>query len=117
MINITPQAAAQILKSAQQSGIGVIYLRIAARLDAKGVLEYGMGFDDRADGDLVAVAEGVNVLISPGSVELLTGATLDFVNIDDPKEPRFIFINPNDPSHKPARPGNLPDARLPRRSD
>ena len=117
MISITAQAAAQIRESAQQSGIAVAYLRIAARLDAKGVLEYGMGFDDRADGDLLAVADGVNVLISPGSVELLTGATLDFVNIDDAAEPQFIFINPNDPSHKAARQGDLPDAGLTRRSD
>lgn len=117
MINITPQAAAQILKSAQQTGIGEIYLRIAARLDAKGMLEYGMGFDDRAEGDLVAVSAGVKLLISPGSVELLTGATLDFVGIDNPGDPRFIFINPNDPSHKPAKQADLSGAAPQRRPD
>ena len=47
MINITPEAAAQILKSAQPAGGGEIYLRLAARLDAKGVVEYGMGLDDK----------------------------------------------------------------------
>ena len=117
MINITVRAAAQIRESARHTGVGQAYLRIAARLDSKGVLEYGMGFDDRADGDLLSVAEGVNVLISPGSVELLTGATLDFVNVDDAAEPQFIFINPNDPSHKAARPEISPDARSPRRTD
>jgi len=100
MINITPAAAAQILKSAQQSGGAEVYLRLAARLDGKGVIEYGMGLDDKADGDVLSASQGISVLISPGSVELLTGATLDFVEIN-PGESRFIFINPNDPSHKP----------------
>jgi iron-sulfur cluster assembly protein len=104
MINITPEAAAQILISAQQSGGGEVYLRLAARLDGRGVIEYGMGLDDKADGDLLAVSQGINVLVSHGSVELLTGATLDFVEIN-PGENRYIFINPNDPSHKPPAAG------------
>jgi iron-sulfur cluster assembly protein len=103
MITVTPQAAAQIAKSAQQAGPGKACLRLAARLDDKGVLEYGMGFDDKADGDTQVVSSDITLLISPGSIELLTGATLDFVEIN-PGEWRFIFINPNDPSHKAPRP-------------
>ena len=99
MISVTPQAAEQIAKSVQQAGAGEVCLRLAARLDDKGVLEYGMGFDDQADGDTKVAANGVTILISPGSIELLTGATLDYVEIN-PGEWRFIFINPNDPSHK-----------------
>ena len=93
MITVTPQAAEQIARSAQQTGAGGACLRLAARLD------------DKAEGDLLVAAGGVTLLVSPGSVELLTGATLDYVEIN-PGEPRFIFINPNDPSHKtpgPAR--------------
>jgi len=94
MITVTPQAAEQILKSAGGAG-----LRLAARLDDKGVVEYGMGFDERAEGDTQAVSNGVTVLVAAGSVELLTGATLDYVQIN-PGEWRYIFVNPNDPSHK-----------------
>ena len=94
MITVTPPAAAQILQSAGGAG-----LRLAARLDDKGVIEYGMGFDEQVDGDEKVVSNGVTILVSPGSVELLTGATLDYVEIN-PGEWRFIFINPNDPSHK-----------------
>lgn len=113
MISITPQAAAQIFKSAQQSDVGEeIYLRLAARLDAQGVLEYGMGFDAKTDGDLLAVSQGINMLISTGSAELLTGATLDFVEINA-GEPRFIFINPNDPSHKPPKADGTPGTASP----
>lgn len=104
MIIITPQAAGQILKSAQQqSDLNEIYLRLAARLSDKGTIEYGMGFDGKTEDDLLVIARDIKVLISPGSVELLTGATLDYVEIN-PGEARFIFINPNDPSHKPPRP-------------
>jgi len=100
MITVTPQAAEQIAKSAQQAGAGSACLRLAARLGDGGVLEYGVGFDDKADGDTEVDTNGITILVSPGSIELLTGATLDFVEIN-PGEWRFIFINPNDPSHKP----------------
>ncbi|MBM3357977.1 MAG: iron-sulfur cluster assembly accessory protein [Betaproteobacteria bacterium] len=103
MITITPQAAEQILKSAQQAGLKEACLRLAARLGEKGAIEYGMGFDDAAEGDTQVVTGEIKVLVSSGSVELLTGATLDYVEIN-PGELRFIFINPNDPSHKPPGP-------------
>lgn len=104
MITITPQAAEQILKSAREhADLKEVCLRLAARLDGKGAIEYGMGFDDQAEGDLQVMVSDIRVLISPGSVELLSGATLDYVEIN-PGELRFIFINPNDPSHKPPGP-------------
>jgi len=106
MIIITPPAAEQIRESArqQQADPEAVCLRLAARLGENGAIEYGMGFDDKADGDLEVAAGGVRVLISPASVELLAGATLDYVEIN-PGELRFIFINPNDPSHKAPGPG------------
>jgi iron-sulfur cluster assembly protein len=99
MITVTLLAAEQIAKSAQQAGPGEVCLRLAARLDDKGVLEYGMGFDEQTEGDTKVQANGVTILVSSGSIELLSGATLDFVEIN-PNEWRFIFINPNDPAHK-----------------
>lgn len=104
MIKITDDAAAQILESAgQHADLRDTQLRLAARLDDRGTIEYGMGFDDPADDDVRVVAGKITILVSPGSVELLTGATLDYVEIN-PGERRFIFVNPNDPSHKPPRP-------------
>lgn len=100
MITITAPAAEQIL--GQQPDRKEVCLRLAARLDAKGTIEYGLGYDDQAEEDIQVVAGAIRVLISPGSVELLTGATLDYVEIN-PGEKRFIFINPNDPSHKPVK--------------
>ncbi len=99
MITVTPQAAEQIAKSAPQTGAASACLRLAARLGDKGVLEYGLGFDEQADGDTKVLSNGIALLVAPGSIELLTGATLDYVEIN-PGEWRFIFLNPNDPSHK-----------------
>jgi iron-sulfur cluster assembly protein len=103
MITITPQAAEQIRRSASQAGLGEVCLRLAARLGDKGAIEYGMGFDERAEGDAQFDSGDIKVLVSANCVELLTGATLDYVEIN-PGEERFIFINPNDPSHKPPKP-------------
>ena len=102
-INITPQAAEQIRKSAAQPDLEQLCLRLAARLGEGGVIEYGMGFDEAADGDTKFESEGIAVLVAAACVELLAGATLDYVEIN-PGEERFIFINPNDPSHKAPKP-------------
>jgi iron-sulfur cluster assembly protein len=95
MITITPQAAEQIKQAAVQAGAENLPLRVAARLDIDGSIQYGMGFDDERDDDLSLDCEGVTVLIAPSSQGLLNGATLDFVEIT-PGDLRFIFINPND---------------------
>jgi iron-sulfur cluster assembly protein len=94
LISVTREAAEQIARSAGQAGGGA--LRIAARLDAKGVIEYGMGFDDAAEGDTQVESGGVTLLVSPGSIELLTGATLDYVEIN----PRRMALH----LHQPERP-------------
>lgn len=104
MITVTPEAAAQIRESARASGIDAPRLRIAARLTDKREIEYGMGFDEKGEGDIEVASEGVALLVAPASSELLDGARLDYVELN-PGEHRFIFINPNDPSHKAPKPG------------
>ena len=105
MITVTPEAAARIHESARQSGIEAPCLRLAARLTDKREIEYGMGFDDKAEGDLEFASEGVTLLVATACSELLDGAKLDYVEIN-PAEHRFIFINPNDPAHKAPKPGS-----------
>ena len=95
MITITQEAAAQIRKSAEQTNTQGMYLRLAVSQNEDGSLQYGLGFDDKGDNDTCVVAEGINILVSSSSQELLAGATLDFVEIS-PGEHQFIFINPND---------------------
>jgi iron-sulfur cluster assembly protein len=94
MITLTSQAAQQVLKAAGQTGAQGSPLRIAARVDADGSVQYGMGFDEQREHDMLIHCEGVAVLVSPGSTSLLKGVTLDFVEFN-PGEFQFIFIPPD----------------------
>ena len=59
-----------------------------------------MGFDDnKSDEDAVVELDGLEVIIAPSSRDLLIGATIDYVPLEN-EEMHFIFINPNDPNHK-----------------
>lgn len=104
MITITPEAAKQILHSAEASNSQNMHLRIAVRREEDGTFVYGMGFDEMGEDDALLAFEGVNILVSNTSKDFLVGATLDFVEIS-PGEHQFIFINPNDPAHAAATEG------------
>jgi iron-sulfur cluster assembly protein len=95
MLKVTAEAAKQIRQAATQSGADELALRVAARRDPAGSIEYGMGFDVERANDIQVVSEGVTVLISNHSKELLIGTVLDFVELE-PGDFRFIFVNPND---------------------
>ena len=105
MIKITPEAAAQVRQSAEHNNAQNMSLRIAVRREEDGAFVYGMGFDDEGADDTHFVSEGINVLISNSSKDLIAGATLDYVEID-PGEHQFIFINPNDPTHAASPPAD-----------
>ena len=101
MITITPEAAKQIKISAEQSNIENTPLRIAVNKQDNGEFHYGMGFDDEArEDDQKSQSEGVNIVISSLSYELLKGTTLDYVELEDGQF-NFIFLNPNDPHYTP----------------
>ncbi len=99
MITITPEAATQIRKSSELADAEDMYLRIAAKREQDGSIEYGMGFDDMGTQDQVYTSGGVDVLVADSCKDLLRGATLDYVEIDAGKH-EFIFINPNDTRHQ-----------------
>lgn len=104
MFKLTAEAAKQIRQAAVQSGAEDVALRIAARRDANGSIQYGMGFDAERANDLQLILEGVTVLISHYSQDLLNGAVLDFVELN-PGEFNFIFINPTDSEAVPSADG------------
>ncbi len=91
MITITPQAAAQIRNAAEQGGMQGMSLRVAAKKSDDGNVEYMLGFDDMGDEDLEYTLEGIPVLISEFSKDLVRGITLDFVELT-PGEFQFIFV-------------------------
>lgn len=77
-------------------------LRIAARRKSDGEFDYAMGFDIPDHNDSQVRSHGVNVIVAPTSTELLTGARLDYVELE-PGQFEFIFLNPNDPQYVPPQ--------------
>ncbi|MFA7097039.1 MAG: iron-sulfur cluster biosynthesis family protein [Gammaproteobacteria bacterium] len=104
MIRITPQAAERIRAAAAEGGMEGLSLRIAAKENPDGSIEYGMGFDEAGELDIRVDCNGIDVIIAPISEPLLMGAVLDFVELE-PNQYSFIFLNPNDPNFEPPNEG------------
>jgi iron-sulfur cluster assembly protein len=94
MFRVTTAAAEQIQSSADVQAEDSA-LRVAAKVDDDGQLVYGMGFDEEREDDQVIETEGITLLISPRSQDLLDQATLDFVELR-PGEFQFVFFNPKE---------------------
>lgn len=92
MFTLTSAAARQIQQAASASGAQEMALRIAARIDAEGAMQYGMGFDDPKDEDMKLDLDGVAVVIADESQELLMDTVLDYVELN-PGEFNFIFMD------------------------
>lgn len=101
MITLTAAAAEQVRAAALQSDAEGMPLRIAAKVAEDGSLVFGMGFDDPRDQDLQVESEGVSVVVSPPSQELLEEAILDFTEIDA-GEFGFVVIAADGGGDKPA---------------
>ena len=92
MFTLTSAAARQIQQTASSSDALEMALRIAAKVDADGSIQYGMGFDDPKDEDMKLDLDGVAVVIADESQELLADTVLDYVELE-PGEFNFIFID------------------------
>jgi len=90
MFSLTPAAAQQIQLAASASDATDLALRIAAKVDSDGSLQYGMGFDEPKDEDMRLDLAGIAVVIGGESQELLADTVLDFVELT-PGEFNFIF--------------------------
>ena len=100
MITLTPAAIEQIHAAAKDSGVSEATLRLAAKKNPDGGLEYGMGFDEAKDDDLAFKFKDVTVVFNGEYGPLLNGATIDFVELE-PGQEHFIFMNPNDANYTP----------------
>ena len=90
MFSLTPAAAQQIQQAASASSATDLALRIAAKIEPDGSLQYGMGFDEPKDEDMRLDLAGIAVVIGGESQELLIDTVLDFVELN-PGEFNFIF--------------------------
>ncbi len=100
MITLSPAAIEQIHAAAEQSGLNEATLRLAAKKNPDGSLEYGMGFDEAKDDDLAFKFKNVTVVFNGEFGPLLNGTTIDYVEIE-PGQHHFIFMNPNDANYTP----------------
>jgi len=99
MITVTPDAARQIIESAQQGNTEGMPLRVAVTRLKDGGFHYAMGFDDTShEGDKTFNSEGIDIVVGTPSAELLSGTVIDYVDLDGKME--IIFINPNDPDQQ-----------------
>jgi len=90
MFSLTLAAAQQIQQAASASDTTDLALRIAAKVEPDGSLQYGMGFDEPKDEDMRLDLAGIAVVIGGESQELLADTVLDFVELT-PGEFNFIF--------------------------
>lgn len=102
-IEVTEIAANQIKKAAVESKLENAPLRLAATRKDDNSIHYGLGFDDigsNNEKDHSFNSNGVEIVVADSSIELLTGTTLDYVELE-PKQFHFVFLNPNDPNYSP----------------
>ena len=100
MITLTAEAAKQIRQSAKEGNLEGLPLRLAGTKNDDGSIHYGMGFDDAKEDDTTYTSEGVDVVVSAASKDILDGMTVDYVELE-PGKPQFIFMNPNDANYTP----------------
>lgn len=91
MISLTKEAAEQIRVAQKDAGADNMALRIAARVNDAGMLEFGMGFDDERANDAAVDSWGVTLLINAQSAPMLDDVTIDFAEVS-PGESRFVFM-------------------------
>ena len=105
MITLTTSAGEAIRQSIEEGNMKGLALRLAAKESSNGGLEYGMGFDETADDDIVINSEGVDIVFSPQYGPLLKDTVIDFDKLDN-GEQGFLFLNPNDPNYQPPGPAS-----------
>lgn len=94
MISITESAARRIAALQAQEEAEGAFLRIAVSGGGCSGFQYGLNFDDQRNADdFVFEKEGVAVVVDDVSLDLLTGAEIDFV--EDLMGASFQIKNPN----------------------
>jgi iron-sulfur cluster assembly accessory protein len=93
-IEVTPSAREQVAKIADRQGKHGVALRIYVQGGGCSGLTYGMTFDQKETGDIVAFeGDGVTVVVDRASAPLLEGLKVDYlIGLD---QSGFKIFNPN----------------------
>ena len=98
MITLTAAAVKQIRLSAKEGNLEGLPMRIAATKNEDGSIHYGMGFDDVKETDITHSSDGIDIIVSAESNQIVDGMKVDFVELE-PGKPQFIFLNPHDKNY------------------
>jgi iron-sulfur cluster insertion protein len=94
VITLTDTASVKVKELIAQEGQDGLMLRVAVRPGGCSGFSYEMFFDTEKDSeDIVNETFGVPVVVDPSSLQLLTGATLDYK--DGLQGAGFAIENPN----------------------
>ena len=104
MFTLTSAAAHQVRQAARASGAQTMALRVAAKIDPDGSVQYGMGFDDPKDEDMKLDLDGVAVVIAEDYQNVLADIVLDYVELE-PGQFNFIFMDARTRDAAPAPSG------------
>lgn len=95
-LNVTDAARAKIIELRDAEKKEGLALRMGIQGRGPGGFNYVLRFigpEDRSDADLVVDAGGIEIVVDPGSVENLDGASVDFVTNEEGSG--FKIDNPN----------------------
>lgn len=98
MFKVTKSAGAELKRSMEHHDFDDMPLRVAAKRNADGSIDYQMGFDEAGPGDTMVTSSGIDVVIAKDHQYLLNGTELDYVELDEGGF-HFIFKNPNDANY------------------
>mgnify|MGYP003315093807 FL=1 len=97
LISFTGAAASKINEVLEEQGNKESYLRISLTMSEGGGAGYEFGLEEKANKeDTVIDSNGVKALVDSGSVPLISGSNIDYV--EGMQRSGFVISNPNIPS-------------------
>ena len=97
LISFTEAAASKINEVLEEQGNKESYLRISLTMSEGGGAGYEFGLEDNAnEADTIIDSNGVKALVDSGSIPLISGSNIDYV--EGMHRSGFVISNPNIPS-------------------
>ena len=93
VVTLTPQAVAEVKSLLALPENAGKHMRYYVEQGGCSGMQYGMIFDEQRDDDLVAVEDGISVLVDPISADFLRGTVVEFS--DALTGGGFKITNPN----------------------
>lgn len=93
MIRLTESAVSHLQSLVEEHGGEGKGLRLFVERGGCAGLQYGMNLDHAHEGDEVIEQDGVQLIVSPDSIQFLRGSTIDYC--DDLTGTGFRINNPN----------------------